>query len=101
MRITREVLTMFGAKLKQQRISTGDTEINLEHDEADLDRKIQCPLLALWGRKGFVHRTYDVLGVWRERAELVEGKALECGHFLPEEAPASVYDELLSFFGNN
>lgn len=72
--------------------------IDLQHDEQDLKRKIQCPLLVLWGAKGFVHRTYDVLGVWRERAAHVEGKALECGHFLPEEAPAPVYDELLRFF---
>jgi haloacetate dehalogenase len=74
--------------------------IDLEHDEADLDRKINAPLLALWGSKGFVHRTYDVLAVWRERASQVQGRALECGHFLPEEAPAAVYAELLRFFGN-
>jgi haloacetate dehalogenase len=74
--------------------------IDLKHDEQDMKKKLQCPLLVLWGAKGFVHRTYDVLGVWRERAEHVEGKALECGHFLPEEAPAAVCDELLRFFGD-
>jgi haloacetate dehalogenase len=74
--------------------------IDLKHDEQDMKKKLQCPLLVLWGAKGFVHRTYDVLGVWRERAEHVEGKALECGHFLPEEAPAAVRDELLRFFGD-
>lgn len=72
--------------------------IDLQHDEQDLKRKIQCPLLVLWGAKGFVHRTYDVLGVWRERAAHVEGRALECGHFLPEEALAAVCEELLRFF---
>lgn len=74
--------------------------IDLQHDEQDLDKKIQCPLLVLWGAKGFVHRTYDVLGVWREYAQRVEGKALECGHFLPEEAPEAVGEELLRFFGD-
>jgi haloacetate dehalogenase len=74
--------------------------IDLKHDEQDMKKKLQCALLVLWGAKGFVHRTYDVLGVWRERAEHVEGKALECGHFLPEEAPAAVCDELLRFFGD-
>lgn len=74
--------------------------IDLKHDEEDMNKKVQCPLLVLWGAKGFVNRTYDVLGVWHDRAEQIEGRALDCGHFLPEEAPAAVCDELLRFFGN-
>ena len=73
--------------------------IDLEHDEADLDKKVTCPLLVLWGDQGFVHRSYDVLAAWREQATNVEGKALSaCGHFLPEEQPNAVYDELMKFF---
>ncbi|WP_439858686.1 alpha/beta fold hydrolase [Pseudomonas sp. MBLB4136] len=72
--------------------------IDLQHDEADRDRKVICPLLALWGSKGFVHRTYDVLGVWRDYAEQVEGGPIDCGHFLPEEAPEQVAEQLLRFF---
>jgi haloacetate dehalogenase len=72
--------------------------IDLQHDEDDMHQKIQCPLLVLWGSKGFVNRTYDVLRVWRDRAERVEGRALDCGHFLPEEAPEAVCDELFRFF---
>lgn len=74
--------------------------IDLEHDEEDMHKKITCPLLVLWGAKGFVHRTYDVLAVWNERAEQIEGRALACGHFLPEESTGAVCDELLRFFGN-
>ncbi len=74
--------------------------IDLKHDEEDMHRKVECPLLVLWGANGFVSRTYDVLAVWHERAEHVTGNALDCGHFLPEEAPAAVCDELLQFFGN-
>jgi haloacetate dehalogenase len=70
----------------------------MQHDEADMDVKVQAPLLVLWGSKGFVNRTYDVLDVWRERAENVTGRAVESGHFLPEETPAEVTDELLKFF---
>lgn len=74
--------------------------IDLQHDEEDMAKKVECPLLVLWGAKGFVDRTYDVLRVWSERAGQVEGRSLDCGHFLPEEAPAAVCDELLRFFGN-
>jgi haloacetate dehalogenase len=72
--------------------------IDLQHDEQDRGRKIQCPLLVLWGNQGFVHRTYDVLEVWRDYAQQVEGRALDCGHFLPEEAPEQVAGALLDFF---
>jgi haloacetate dehalogenase len=74
--------------------------IDLKHDEEDIDKKVQCPLLVLWGSKGFVHRTYDVLRVWRDRAKQVKGRALNCGHFLPEEDSAAVCEELYHFFGN-
>ncbi|MFC6671550.1 alpha/beta fold hydrolase [Marinobacterium aestuariivivens] len=73
--------------------------IDLEHDEADIGRMIECPLLVLWGRRGFVDRAYDVLKVWRQYARNVEGRALDCGHFLPEEAPIAIAGELLGFVG--
>ena len=63
----------------------------------DLNRKIGCPLLALWGERGAVHRTFDVLAVWRERAAIVSGKPLPGRHFLPEEIPAETLSELLAF----
>lgn len=72
--------------------------IDLVHDEDDINKKVACPLLVLWGAKGFINRTYDVLGLWQERGEQIEGRALDCGHFLPEEAPTAVCDELLRFF---
>jgi haloacetate dehalogenase len=71
--------------------------IDLAHDEASLGQKIRCPLLVLWGAKGFVQRTYDVLNIWRQYAEQVEGKALDCGHFLPEEKPEDVLTALQEF----
>ena len=71
--------------------------IDLEHDTSDLRRKIECPLLALWGTKGAMHSLYDVAQTWRERASDVRGKALDSGHFLAEEAPTAVLRELLAF----
>lgn len=71
--------------------------IDLAHDEADRDRRIACPLLLLWGNRGVVGRNFDVLDVWRERATSLEGRGLDCGHYLPEEAPAETEAEIRRF----
>ena len=71
--------------------------IDLEHDAADADRKVACPLLILWGEKGVVGRLYEPLAIWREKARHVEGAALPCGHFLPEEAPEETLTALHKF----
>jgi haloacetate dehalogenase len=73
--------------------------IDLVHDRADLDQKIQCPLLVLWSEKGPFHRMYDVLQAWRERAVEVRGKAMPTGHFLPEQMPGEVTQEITAFLG--
>jgi haloacetate dehalogenase len=72
--------------------------IDLDHDEADLDTPIGCPLLVLWGARGMVGRNYDVLDIWRGKAAEVTGRALDCGHFLPEEAPDAVLHDFREFF---
>ena len=71
--------------------------VDLLHDEADIDRKMACPLLALWGAGGRI-APLDVLATWRERAADVRGRALPCGHYLPEEAPEETLRELRAFF---
>ena len=55
--------------------------IDLAHDKADLDKKIQCPLLVLWSEKGPFHRMYNVLQTWRDRAVQAQGKAMPTGPF--------------------
>jgi haloacetate dehalogenase len=72
--------------------------IDLVHDRASADRKISCPLLALWSQDG-IGSSYDVLEIWRAEADEVRGRALDCGHFLPEERPDEVASELLAFLG--
>ncbi len=71
--------------------------IDLVHDEADLDNKVGCPLLALWSATGYVGRTQDVLQVWREYATDVRGHSLACGHHLAEELPDETYAALREF----
>ena len=72
--------------------------IDLVHDEADLDKRIEVPLLVLWGAKGLVGRMFDVPAVWRERAIAVRGHAFDCAHYLPEEKPDETAAALSDFF---
>jgi haloacetate dehalogenase len=71
--------------------------VDFRTDDAERDARVACPLLVIWGERGFVGHRYDVLGVWRSYAERVEGRSLPCGHFVPEECGPEVADELLAF----
>ena len=71
--------------------------IDLEHDRRDLKKKLRMPLLVLWGKRGVIERYFDPLRDWREVATDVTGRALPCGHFLPEEAPRETLRELRRF----
>lgn len=70
--------------------------IDLEHDKAAAGQKISCPTLLLWSATG-MWASYDILEIWRTRAENVQGFALDCGHFLPEENPERTSAELTRF----
>ncbi len=72
--------------------------IDLVHDEADLDRKVGCPTLVLWGAPGLMGQNFDMLDVWRAKCANVSGRGLDCSHFLPEDAPQETYQELKAFF---
>ncbi len=71
--------------------------IDLQHDEADLSRKIACPLLVLWGEKGNVGRLFDPMAVWRERASDVRGRAMPAGHNIQLDSPELLLTELRGF----
>jgi len=73
--------------------------IDLVHDKRDLRKKIKMPVLVLWGKQGVIERMFDPLRDWREVAADVTGRALDCGHFLPEEKPKEVLAELRRFLG--
>jgi haloacetate dehalogenase len=70
--------------------------IDLIHDEADKEKKVSCPTLVLWSATG-MWAEYEVLEIWRSRADDVQGIALDRGHFLPEEAPERTAAELIRF----
>jgi haloacetate dehalogenase len=58
--------------------------------------RIQCPVLALWGR--YLDEGVSVLDAWRDWADDVREIVLPCGHFLAEEQPESTTAALRGFF---
>jgi haloacetate dehalogenase len=77
--------------------------IDLEHDEAHLKagRKIDCPVLLLWGATGGVGRNHNPgpADIWKSHASNIVGaQALPCGHYLSEEAPKETTAALRTFF---
>ena len=74
--------------------------IDLDHDRADRDEKLDIPIHVLWGGKGVVGRKFDVIPVWQNYTNKpVTGRAMPTGHFIPEEDPEGTIAELLGFFG--
>jgi haloacetate dehalogenase len=68
--------------------------IDLQHDKADLEKKVTCPLSTLWGERGPMGRIYDVLAIWKERGTKVTGKGLPGGHNLMIDVPDQVIAEV-------
>jgi haloacetate dehalogenase len=71
--------------------------VDIADDERDLGKKLACPVLAIWGEYGKMHTLFDVLATWKEKAANVRGHPVQCGHFIPEEAPDELLRDLLPF----
>jgi haloacetate dehalogenase len=75
-------------------------DLAMDAADARTGHKVACPLLVLWGARshtGTVHG--DVLGVWRDYAGETSGGAIDCGHYVPEEAPEETLARLMRHFG--
>jgi haloacetate dehalogenase len=62
-------------------------QVDFALDTADLARRVACPVLALWGRDGFMARCYDIGDTWRERCTSLETATLPGGHFFIDQHP--------------
>jgi haloacetate dehalogenase len=53
----------------------------------------------LWGERGVVHRLFTPLADWQAKAaSAVTGRTTPTGHYIPEEAPELLAQELAAFF---
>lgn len=85
------------AMCEDYRASVG---IDLEHDRLDRQRgvKLPMPMRVLWGQRGMIQKCFDPLNDWSAVATTVSGRAIDGGHYLPEECAAQVTSEILDFF---
>jgi len=83
------------ATCEDYRASAG---IDLEIDQADWNKKIACPVLALWAERGNRPPAFsNTIDFWKEKAVEARGRALPSGHFMAEEVPDLVLAELNAF----
>lgn len=73
--------------------------IDLEHDQADLARQVQCPALACWGAKGLMHKLFDIEAQWRRRCANLSVASLPGGHFFIDRFPQETARILADFLG--
>lgn len=91
---------MIGGMCEDYRAAAG---VDLDHDRASRSKgeKIQCDMLALWGRKGVIGAFYDPLAVWQAYcSSTVSGGAVESGHYVAEESPEETLAAFTAFFDN-
>jgi haloacetate dehalogenase len=73
--------------------------IDLEHDRNDEQKRIACPTHVVWGEHSIVGRLFHPIGDWQEKcAQSVTGKALPAGHFIPDQVPDLLLQEMMRFF---
>ena len=74
--------------------------IDLLHDRQDRQegKTLNIPLHVLWGQHGLVNQCFKPLEDWKLVAGQVTGKAVPCGHYIPEELPELVAQEATLFF---
>ncbi|MGH6609150.1 MAG: alpha/beta hydrolase [Burkholderiaceae bacterium] len=75
--------------------------IDLEHDRADQNagKRIECDVRVLWGERGVVNKLFTPVADWQSRTRnSVTGRTTPGGHYIPEESPDLLREEMLAFF---
>lgn len=75
--------------------------IDLEHDHADIERKVGCPTLVFYGAAGVMARLFDIPAEWRKRCADVTEASLPGGHFFVDQFPEETARALTGFLRGN
>ena len=73
--------------------------LDLEMDRADFGtRRIECPVLVLWGSNSHVGRHLTPIEAWAPWAHDLRGWPIPTGHYPSEQRPDLVLQAFLPFF---
>jgi len=61
--------------------------VDLEHDGADIDKKVACPTLVFFGANGAMAGCFDIPAAWRQRCSDVRVQSIPGGHFFVDQYP--------------
>ena len=74
--------------------------IDFDLDAADLDRRVTCPAMVMYGADGPMAQAYDVPATWADRLSHMQSKGMPGGHFFVDEHPEETAQALLDFLGD-
>ncbi|SNS07115.1 alpha/beta fold hydrolase [Antarctobacter heliothermus] len=72
-------------------------EVDFALDAADLNRRVTCPALVLYGADGAMARAYDVPATWADRLSDMTAQAIPGGHFFVDQSPRQTAEALRGF----
>lgn len=75
--------------------------IDLDHDAADIDRRISCPTLVFYGSTGQMAQLFDIPAEWHKRCGNSTVATLPGGHFFVDQFPDDTAQILSDFLGRH
>ena len=71
---------------------------DFDDDAADLEKRIACPTLVLFGAQGAMGRAFDVPATWIPKCTEIQSQAIRGGHFFIDTNPKDTLAALSAFF---
>jgi haloacetate dehalogenase len=75
--------------------------IDMKEAEQDIAEGLhmQCPLRVFWGAHGVIEKCFDAVKEWSKvSVSKVEGRSFDSGHYIPEERPEELLENIVHFF---
>ncbi|WP_295316695.1 alpha/beta hydrolase [Roseobacter sp.] len=72
-------------------------QVDFDLDAADLDRRITCPSLVLFGAQSAMARACDVAATWSDRLSDMSAQSVPGGHFFIDQNPTETLAALRPF----